>query len=163
MTPARKGLGNRRRCLVDREGQEIPVNVSPTVGQVMSRRVFAVCVTDTIQRVADLMEWKHIRHVPVEDKAGVLVGVVTYRTLLHMLGLNLGDPIPVGEVMKSFPVTVFPETPLIEALHLMQATEVGCFPVIEPLSPPNPKLVGIVTGSDFIALSAQLLDDWLRD
>ena len=133
-----------------------------TVGQVMVRRVFTVRATDRIERAADLMEWKHIRHVPVEDDKGYLVGIVTYRTLLHLLGLVRNAPVPVGEVMKALPVTVTPDTPLLKALELMREGEIGCLPVVDPDNQHGPKLVGIITGSDFISLSAQLLQDWLR-
>ena len=133
-----------------------------TVGQVMVRQVFTVRATDRIERAADLMEWKHIRHVPVEDDEGFLVGIVTYRTLLPLLGLVRNAPVPVSEVMKALPVTVTPETKLLKALELMREGEIGCLPVIDPENHHGPKLVGIITGSDFISLSAQLLEDWLR-
>ncbi len=136
---------------------------SKTVAQIMARPVFTVCATDTIERAADLMEWKHIRHVPVEDEEGYLVGVVTYRTLLHLLGLCRNAPVSVGEVMKALPVTVFPETPLLKAMLLMKDGEIGCLPVVDPKVRSGPKLVGIITGSDFISLSAELLEDWLKN
>jgi CBS domain-containing protein len=133
------------------------------VEQIMTSPVFTVRADDRVQRAADLMEWKHIRHVPVEDETGRLVGVVTYRTLLHLLAMGRDRPVPVGEVMKAFPMTVFPRTPSLEALQIMRETGVGCLPVVDPSAQPSPKLIGILTGSDFVTLSAQLLDEWLRD
>ena len=34
---------------------------------------------------ASLMDWEHIRHVPVEDDTGALVGLVSHRALLRLL------------------------------------------------------------------------------
>ena len=49
-------------------------------------------------------------------------------------------------------------TPTLRAIGLMRERKVGCLPVVE-----NDKLVGIVTESDFIDVSAKLLDEWLQD
>jgi len=147
---------------LDRKRLSLSEHDFRTVGQVMVQPVFTVRATDRIERAADLMEWKHIRHVPVEDDEGFLVGIVTYRTLLHLLGLVRNAPVPVGEVMKALPVTVTPNTKLLDALRLMRDGEIGCLPVIDPDNHHGPKLVGIITGSDFIALSADLLEDWLN-
>lgn len=162
MSPPSERLLSAPPRLLDREellGERASFR---TVGQVMTRQVFTVRAGDQIERAADLMEWKHIRHVPVLDDEGYLVGIVTYRTLLHLLGLVRNLPVPVGEVMKALPITVTPETPLLNALHLMREGEIGCLPVVDAENHRGPKLVGILTGSDFITLSSQLLEDWLR-
>ena len=39
----------------------------------------------------------------------------------------------------------------------MRADKLGCLPVVQ-----DGKLVGLVTESDFIDVSARLLDEWLR-
>ena len=56
------------------------------------------------------------------------------------------------------PVAIGPETNTLDAIALMRDQKVGCLPVVE-----GGKLVGLVTESDFIAVSAKLLDRWLRD
>ena len=42
---------------------------------------------DLVDLAASVMEWEHIRHVPVEDTDGRLVGLVSHRALLR-LGTN---------------------------------------------------------------------------
>ncbi|HEX5833930.1 MAG TPA: CBS domain-containing protein, partial [Pyrinomonadaceae bacterium] len=61
-----------------------------TVGQFMSTDLFTVSPDDLIDFAASLMDWRHIRHVPVEDREGRLVGLVTHRALLRLLmnGMN---------------------------------------------------------------------------
>ena len=43
-----------------------------TVGQFMSTDLFTVQPDDLIDLAASVMDWRHIRHVPVEDDAGRL-------------------------------------------------------------------------------------------
>ena len=131
-----------------------------TVDQVMSTDLFTVQPEDIIDLAASLMEWEHLRYVPVEDNEGRLVGLVTHRALLRMLAK--GDeptkaPVAVREIMKSAPVTIAPEAPSVEAIELMREHQVGCLPVVK-----DGKLVGIVTEHDFIKLATGLLDRWLR-
>src|SRR5881296_615168 len=55
-----------------------------TVGQFMSTDLFTVRADDLVDLAASVMEWRHVRHVPVEDDDGRLVGLVTHRALLHL-------------------------------------------------------------------------------
>ena len=131
-----------------------------TIGQVMTSDLFTLHPDDLVDLAASLMDWEHIRHVPVEDHEGRLVGIVTHRQLLRMVGRGLGGeskPVAVSEIMKRTPVTVTPETPTREAIEIMRQHRVGCLPVVE-----EGKLVGIVTETDFIAVAAELLDRWLE-
>src|SRR5256884_2184894 len=47
-----------------------------TVGQFMSTDLFTVRPDDLVDFAASVMDWRHIRHVPVEDDEGRLVGLV---------------------------------------------------------------------------------------
>ncbi|NOT30164.1 MAG: CBS domain-containing protein [Planctomycetes bacterium] len=129
-----------------------------TVGQYMSTDLFTVHPEDLIDLAASVMDWEQLRHVPVEDHEGHLVGLVTHRQLLRQVSQGQsGRPVAVREIMKPDPITVTPETTTIEALDLMRASNLGCLPVVQ-----DGKLVGLVTESDFIDVSARLLDEWLR-
>ena len=132
-----------------------------TIGQFMSTDLFTVKPGDLIDLAASVMDWRHIRHVPVEDEEGRLIGLVTHRGLLRIL--NLGNrvsrdsiPITVREVMIENPVTVSPSTSSLEAIQLMRSNRVGCLPVVE-----NDQLVGIVTSYDFLEASARLFQQHL--
>jgi CBS domain-containing protein len=104
------------------------------------------------------MDWRHIRHVPVVDEQGRLVGLLSHRTLLRLLarGLPDGEPVAIREIMTADPVTVAPSTPTLEAIELMRTHRVGCLPVVE-----DGALVGIVTAQDFLNASAQLFKQHL--
>jgi predicted transcriptional regulator len=133
-----------------------------TVGQFMSTDLFTVQPDDLIDLAASVMDWRHIRHVPVEDEAGRLVGLVTHRGLLHLLINRIGDKelgvITVKEIMVSKPFTISPSTPTLEAIEMMREHGVGCLPVVA-----GDQLVGIVTSYDFLDASARLFQKHLRE
>jgi CBS domain-containing protein/gamma-glutamylcysteine synthetase len=132
-----------------------------TVGQYMSTDLFTVRPDDLVDLAASMMQWKHVRHVPVEDDEGRLVGLVSHRNLLRLLACGLhagnGEPVVVRQIMKPDPVRVTPDTPTLEAIEIMRHHNVGCLPIVK-----DGHLVGIVTAYDFLAVSAKLFEDQLR-
>ncbi|HZG52607.1 MAG TPA: glutamate-cysteine ligase family protein [Pyrinomonadaceae bacterium] len=128
-----------------------------TVGQFMSTDLFTMRPDDLVDLAASLMDWRHIRHVPVEDEEGHLVGLISHRTLLRLLARGQHEGrVAVKEIMKADPVTVTPATPTLEAIELMRTRRVGCLPVVE-----DGALVGIVTATDFLDASAKLFEERL--
>jgi CBS domain-containing protein len=130
-----------------------------TVGQFMVTDLFTVHPEDLIDLAASVMDWEHLRHVPVEDHQGHIVGLVTYRRLLRMVGQSRGQkPVAVREVMRTDLTTVTPETPTRKAMEIMRTSKVGCLPVVQ-----DGRLVGLVTESDFMQVAWKLLDAWLPE
>jgi CBS domain-containing protein len=129
-----------------------------TIGQFMSRDVFTVSPDDLIDLAASVMDWRHIRHVPVEDREGRLVGLVTHRGLLRNLsnGNRADGLITVREVMIANPLTVAPSTSSLEAIEIMRRNRIGCLPVVE-----GDQLVGIVTSYDFLEATARIFQQHL--
>lgn len=132
-----------------------------TVGQFMTTDLFTVKPDDVVDLAASVMDWRHVRHVPVEDEEGRLVGLVTHRALLRLMmggGAHSAEnqATTVREVMVKNPVTVTPSTPSLEALEIMRRNRVGCLPVVE-----GNELVGIVTSYDFLEASARLFEQHL--
>ncbi|HEY6189201.1 MAG TPA: CBS domain-containing protein [Pyrinomonadaceae bacterium] len=133
-----------------------------TVGQFMSTDLFTIQPDDLIDLAANMMDWRHIRHVPVENEEGKLVGLLSHRALLRRLaqgqsGGEHAEPIAVRSIMKTNPVTATPQTPTLEAIALMRRHRVGCLPVVD-----KENLVGIVTAQDFLEISARLFEEHLR-
>jgi len=132
-----------------------------TVGQFMTTDLFTVRPHDLVDLAASVMDWRHIRHVPVEDDEGRLAGLVSHRDLLRLLSHGLPPsqtgPMTVSSIMKPNPITVTAETPTLEAIEIMRRRRVGCLPVVE-----GDRLVGIVTSYDFLALSARLIEGHLK-
>lgn len=132
------------------------------VGQFMTSDLFTVHPEDVVDLAASLMDWRHIRHVPVEDNDGNLVGLVSHRTLLRMVGQGMRGkdrtPVAVKDIMICDPITVAPQTPTLEAIETMREHRIGCLPVVE-----NGRLVGIITERDLIRVAAMLFEKHLRE
>ena len=133
-----------------------------TVAQLMTTDLFSVHPDDLVDFAASLMDWRHIRHVPVEDDSGNLVGLISHRALLRMVARpqsgEQAEAIPVRDIMSTNPVTVTPDTPTVEAIQLMRSHQVACLPVVR-----DGKLVGIVSERDLIEVSGRLLEQWLQE
>ncbi len=128
------------------------------VSQLMSTELFTVNDGDVIDLVLSLMEWQHVRHVPVEDDDHKLVGLVSHRNLLRYVS-RLGpedsrEPVPVSEVMDADVFTVTPDTPTLEALDVMRTHQIGCLPVVTA----DGTLAGIITEHDLLEAAAPLLE-----
>lgn len=132
------------------------------VEQFMTTDLFTVNEDEPIDLVASLMDWEKIRHVPVEDHEDRLVGLVSYRSLIHLMAqgelAKRGEPIPVSEVMKRDLVTVGPGTTTLEAVALMKEKGIGSLPVVK-----DDKLIGIVTERDFMDIASELLEEKLKE
>lgn len=135
-----------------------------TVGQFMSTDLFTVRPTDIVDFAARVMDWRHVRHVPVEDDAGRLVGLLSHRALLHLLAREGGPPRTAGaaaalvaSIMTPHPITVSPETTTLEAMRLMRENNVGCLPVVA-----GDRLVGVVTERDLLEVATRLLESFLQ-
>ena len=130
------------------------------VRDLMTPGVFVVGLEDDLETVTNLMDDRNIRHAPVVDSAGNLVGLVPQRDLLRT-GLGGQGQLPpeaerqarlhvnVGEIMIPDVVTARPEQDIRDAARIMLENKFGCLPVVE-----DHRLVGIVTESDFVRLMA---------
>jgi CBS domain-containing protein len=131
-----------------------------TVEQFMSRDLFTVRPDDIIDLAASVMDWRHVRHVPVEDDSGQLVGIISHRDLIKLFAAERDRhyaDIVVKDVMHTDLITVSPETRTLEALYLMRDRNIGCLPVCR-----SGKLVGLVTDHDFLTVSTRLFEERLK-
>jgi acetoin utilization protein AcuB len=102
-------------------------------------------------------------YLPVVDKAGKLIGMVSETDLLHaapssatslsIYEMNyLLSNLKVREVMSSPPITVPEDSPIEETARLMIEKEIGCLPVMRAES-----LVGIITETDIFKTFVEIL------
>lgn len=143
------------------EGKSDWIDNYRTVEQFMSKDLFTVRPEDVIDLAANLMQWKHIRHVPVEDDLGNLVGVVTHRDLMRLFAAVLGgesEDVTVRDVMETDLITVSPDTLTLDALKIMREKDIGCLPVVK-----DKKLVGMITAHDFLTVSTRLFEERLKN
>ncbi len=104
----------------------------------------------------NLIRDKGIRHLPVVDKGGRLLGIVTDRDIrdagpsdattlsVHEWNYLLGN-LKVSGFMtpRNKLITITPDTLIEEAVRLMRQNKIGCLPVLE-----GDKLYGIFTETD---------------
>jgi CBS domain-containing protein len=127
------------------------------VEEFMTTELFTVHENEPVDLVANLMVWKQVRHIPVEDEKGILVGMVSSLDVLRELERRMmegtAEPTAVSSIMTTNMVAVPPDTPTLEAIALMRRERVHCLPVVR-----EGRLVGIVTERDFINVAARLLE-----
>lgn len=136
------------------------------VSEYMQTDMLTVHADDPIELVADLMSWERIRHVPVEDEKGRLVGLVTSRAVLRYFadlakaGKRPGaeqspeERTSVSTIMRRDLLTVSPDTLTVDAIALMRRQRVGCLPVVQ-----DGHIVAMLTEEDFMGIAAELLDE----
>ncbi|MCA9553955.1 MAG: CBS domain-containing protein [Myxococcales bacterium] len=126
------------------------------VRDLMTEEVLTLGAEDNLASLYDLMDSRHIRHVPIVDEDDTLVGIVSDRDLLRgALGEESSLPLSVRrqmleqlkveEIMNTEPMTVEPEQAVREAGELLMELKVSCLPVVD-----GGRLVGIITESDFV-------------
>ena len=131
------------------------------VSQFMATDLFTVRPDDIVDFAATLMDWRHVRHIPVEGDDGELVGLVSHRALLRLVaeGRVGGEhKVTVREIMTLNPVTINSDATTVDAIRKMRTERVACLPVVE-----NGKLIGLVTEHDLIVVSSHLLERYLED
>jgi CBS domain-containing protein/gamma-glutamyl:cysteine ligase YbdK (ATP-grasp superfamily) len=127
------------------------------VEQIMDTDIYTVHPDESVELVANVMEWERIRYVPVEDLEHKLVGLVSQRALLRLLAHGtVGLDTSVADVMRKDLRTLSPETTTLEAIQIMRQHKIGCLPVVH-----DGRLIGVVTERDFMDIAFELLEEKL--
>ena len=135
------------------------------VKDLMTSTVYTLEQQSTLDIARRLMADNRVRHLPITDDQGDLVGLLSLRDIIAASVSALADVdendrdemdslIPVSAAMNQNLIVVTPETGLRRAGEIMLDQKIGCLPVIE-----GNKIVGIVTEADFVQLSVHLLGE----
>lgn len=125
------------------ESQVIEDPMSKCVSEIMSTDLFTVHESDLADLVTNIMLWKNIHHVPVENDRNELVGLLTWTKMKAYLDESAGGR-TVVDIMDRNLLTTTLEESAQEAREIMRKHDIGCLPVVE-----NNKLLGIITRNDF--------------
>ncbi|MEW5912055.1 MAG: CBS and ACT domain-containing protein [Thermodesulfobacteriota bacterium] len=118
-----------------------------------------------LPQASKLMAQNKIRRLPVVDKKGRLVGILTSRNVIEAMPsaattlsvhemYALLDKLTVGEVMHKSPMTVAPDDRVQDVIQRGQKEGFGAFPVVE-----DGRLVGIATETEIINALMQLIGE----
>lgn len=126
-----------------------------TVGDCMTVDPATVAPKDSLQRVIELLRRRDIRTVPVVE-AGKLVGIVTDRDVRQVAPAyplfrdedeirRYTENLTVTAAMTADPMTVSPETPLVEAAKILETYRISTLPVVADL-----RVVGMLSVNDLL-------------
>ncbi|MGH7895408.1 MAG: CBS domain-containing protein, partial [Candidatus Binatia bacterium] len=133
-----------------------PPTRAPTVADLMSRTVVTIGPESTLAEAWKTVDDARIRHLPVVDARGVLLGIVTHRDLLAAAQSRITFPdegdrlrmltwVHVADVMETHLSVASPTEAAADAGRRMATQKIGCLPVVDGGS-----LVGLVTDHDFL-------------
>jgi predicted transcriptional regulator len=126
------------------------------VEEFMTTDLFTVQKDDILELVANLIDWRRIRYVPVEDDSKHLVGLITMRKIFreynNVIHGDSDENTSVDSIMIKNPITIHPEASILEAVDIMDSQKIGCLPVVK-----NNRLVGIITEQNYMTITKRLL------
>lgn len=116
-------------------------------------------ITDALR----VMRQSQVRRLPVLDRKGAMVGIVSEKDLLYAspspaTSLSIYEMhymlsrLLVSELMTTDVITVTPDTPVEEAARIMADHKIGGLPVIQ-----DGELVGIITETDVFTVLLEML------
>jgi len=134
-----------------------------SVADYMTPDPLTLAPEDSLMQALEIMRLRKVRRLPV-TVGGALVGLVTEGDLKRaepsMLSQTEEDfnrvmeQTPASRIMIQNPMTVAPDTPLLEAADSLYETKYGALPVVA-----EGRVVGILTVGDLV----RALVDVLRD
>ncbi len=133
-----------------------------TVNDLMTVIPSTVTPDTSLRNIIGIMKSEGCRQLPVLDK-GNLVGIISDRDVRLVMNSpmvlhgrwqdeQLIDKITAEECMTPNPISVSPDIPAYKAAEMLQTYKFGALPVVE-----GDVLVGIISGTDFLAYCAQTL------
>lgn len=125
------------------------------ISSIMTRDVVTLSLKDTLYSAEKRMKVNHIRHMPVVDGERLL-GLISLSDLQRISFIDayskegtedtpVYNMFSIKDLMIKNPLTVTPQTTILEASKLLASKEFHSLPVVE-----EDKLVGIITTTDLL-------------
>jgi CBS domain-containing protein len=131
-----------------------PMTGHPSVRDHMSPARHTVRESDPITTARELMQLHAIRHLPVLDEDGAVVGMLTLGDLYVVEAVAELDPdrTTVSSAMSRDVFTVGPDAPLAEVASTMAAEHIGSALILE-----EGRLLGVFTATDACRVLGEVL------
>jgi CBS domain-containing membrane protein len=129
--------------------------------EIMTTNVITISLSTTLAEARSTMKEHSIRHLPVLNEGGEMVGLLTQSDVLAAADSILRDAenripareISIKDVMVTKIATVDKNASLRQAALFLEKHRIGCLPVVT-----DDKLVGIITDTDFVGVAINLLE-----
>lgn len=121
------------------------------VSDLMSTAVITASASETVKEAHSDMQVGVIRHLPVLDDRKRLVGMLSDRDVLRVVGAKRSGR--VAEIMTREVITIRPEAPAHQAAQLMLDHQISSLPVVDDAG----TLVGMLTQTDYLELARRAL------
>lgn len=134
---------------------------NPEVTRMMSKRLFTVSLSDSLRKAYQMMQERGIRHLPVCDEAGEIVGMLSDRDLQRAMSPHFEfDPKWQAKDFMSWPVKTATESDSIEAItRRMLSEKISAILVVRQMAEVGDLQVrGIITTDDLLRYLLKLLD-----
>lgn len=133
------------------------------IGERMTKPVITIRPETSMPDALELMRQEHIRRLPVVDKHGALVGIVTQADLLkaspsEATSLSIHEityllsKLTIDRIMTRKVITITEDTPLEEAARVMADNQIGGLPVMR-----GKALVGMITETTLFRIFLEML------
>lgn len=130
----------------------------------MTRNPYTIGLNQSVSEALDIMSASKVSKLPVVDKNGKLLGLVTESLIasntpnnsssLSVFELNyLLNKLQIKDIMIKEPITANPDALLEEAATKLNKNGIGCLPVVEE----DDTLIGIITQDDIFLAFIDLL------
>jgi CBS domain-containing protein len=133
-----------------------------SVAEIMTREPYTLSTDDNLQSAIDLMREHHIRHIPILNASGSLVGLVSHRDVLAASDWETlrgearhrsSTAVSLSGVMTSPVHSIDEDADLLGTAVYLRQHRVGCLPVTR-----EGRLVGIISDTDFLEVAISLMD-----
>ncbi|MGV6850606.1 MAG: CBS domain-containing protein [bacterium] len=135
-----------------------------TVGELMTHNPYTLESHASVLDCHAIMASSQIKHVPIVDNNGKLLGIVSESDVLATLSSSLKPSddktlsrleasATVTQIMTKHVTTISSQDKLRRAGLDMIERKIGCLPVVD-----DGQLVGIITETDFVATAISLIE-----
>lgn len=135
-----------------------------SLSEIMIKQVIAIREDEPFSRVEEVFRLHPIRHIPIVNSAGKLVGMVSQRDFLRVAKPRKTahgdvydkkelDEIILKHVMVPNPLALTPDNSIANAVEIMASKKYGALPVVDS----DRKLIGIVSAIDVLKFTHALL------
>ena len=120
----------------------------------LMRHGAVTCSLDTsVKEIAQIMVVNRIRYVVTTDDHGAVTGIISARSLLKAWGQDL-DKTVARDILLPYTFTTTPETPLSEAIRMMQKRRIQHLVIVSEQAPQK-RVVGILSAVDLVRYMAR--------